>query len=229
MIPQDSALYLVISEEYALGRKASDIALAAAQGGVQLIQMREKNLPRHELLGLGRCLKNICAQYEVIFIVNDDPVLALACDADGVHVGQEDVDLYGGIDGVRKIIGRKIIGISTHSLEQVDVASRTDVDYIAFGPVFPTKTKNYSIGISDIGAAMRLSCKPLFVIGGINIANLDEVLAAGARRVAVIRDIVQAEDISQRTAEYIVKMKGGVYGDNYQREAGDRRYGRDFV
>jgi thiamine-phosphate pyrophosphorylase len=202
----DGSLYLVLSEEYGGGTPVTYIAEQAMAGGIDILQMREKNKSREELLNLGHTLSLLCKKHSVIFIINDDPLLARTLDADGVHLGQEDI-LKCPINSVRKIIGdSKIIGLSTHSLEQFRKANQMDVDYIAFGPVFPTKTKNYHIGIGDVSSVLQEASKPVIFIGGINTTNLDILLAKGASNIALIRDIMQAEDIMMRTKWYKNKL-----------------------
>lgn len=198
---KDYSLYLVISEEYGLGRSALEIARLAISGGMDIIQMREKNKTRNELVELGAELLKLCKKKRVMFIVNDDPFTAKECGADGVHLGQEDMQKYS-ITTTRKIIGSgKIIGVSTHSLpELIKANEEKNVDYIAYGPIFPTKTKNYFLGDKDIRKALRITEKPLFFIGGINLSNLDVILKKGAKNIVLIRDILQSEDITARAA-----------------------------
>lgn len=198
----DHSLYLVLSEEYGAGRPLISIAEKAIAGGIDILQMREKHKSSEELIRLGTALSDLCRRNGVTFIVNDDPVLAVELDADGVHLGQEDMMRHA-MDDVRRVIGReKIIGLSTHSVEQFQQANGLDVDYIAFGPVFPTQTKDYHIGTGDINAVLKMTSKPVVVIGGINMLNVDVVLKEGATRVALIRDIMQAEDIAARARWY---------------------------
>ncbi len=200
---EDYSLYLVISQEYGLGKSALEIARFAISGGVDIIQMREKNKTRHGLIKLGSQLLKLCKENRVMFIVNDDPLIAKECGADGVHLGQEDLRTYG-ITETRGILGNgKIIGVSTHSLpELINANEEKNVDYIAYGPIFPTKTKNYFLGDKDIKEAVRIARKPVVFIGGINLSNLDGILENGAKNIAVIRDILQSEDITARAASF---------------------------
>ena len=201
-------LYLVLSEEYGNGRPAIDIAAQAIQGGIDILQMREKHKSHEELVRLGIELSMLCHERDVTFIVNDDPYLAVMCNADGVHMGQEDI-LQLPIEAVRRIIGKeKIIGLSTHSVEQFRKAECMDIDYIAFGPIFPTRTKDYNIGIEGIKEVVKITSKSIIFIGGINTENLDTILAEGASNIALIRDIMQAEDIISRTRWYKNKLMG---------------------
>lgn len=215
-----ASLYLVLSEEYGGSIPVTSIAEQAIIGGIDILQMREKHKSREELLSLGHIFSLLCKKNEVIFIVNDDPLLARTLDADGVHLGQEDIRQYP-IAIVRQIIGKdKIIGLSTHSLEQFHQANQMNVNYIAFGPVFPTKTKNYHIGTGDISRVLQAASKPVIFIGGINTSNLDILLTKGASNIALIRDIMQAEDIAARTKWYksrLMNNSGRLYENQDQR------------
>ena len=147
---KERSLYLIISQEYSPERDPLEIAKLAILGGIDILQMREKNLSRDELVFLGTKLSGLCRDKNITFIINDDPFLVKETDADGVHVGQEDIAALP-ISEIRKIIGpEKIIGASTHSLEQFVKANAEDVDYLAFGPIFPTQTKSYFIGTGDL-------------------------------------------------------------------------------
>jgi len=209
---RENSLYLVISEECGKGRSAAEIAGYAISGGVDIIQMREKDRPREELVKMGSGLSRLCKKGGVTFIVNDDPLLAEETCADGVHLGQEDITKHP-IKEARKILGPdRIIGVSTHSLDQFDKANAQDVDYIAFGPVFYTKTKDYFIGTGDVKNVLKAASKPVFFIGGINLSNIDELLAKGAKNIALIRGVTESCDIISRVKEFKEKLgtqKGG--------------------
>lgn len=206
---KEHSLYLVITEEYGNGRSALEIARAAIAGGVDIIQMREKAKPKDELILIGKDLARICKANNVIFIVNDDPLLAAEVDADGVHLGQEDAIKYP-IEDARKILGiNKIIGISTHSREQFYRADKEGYDYIAFGPIFPTKTKDYSLGTKDVAKVAANSKGKVFFIGGINLSNIGEILKNGAKNIAMIRAITEAENIEAQTRKYKAVIQYG--------------------
>lgn len=206
-IAEDSRLYLVITEEYAKGRSSLEIAEAAIAGGADIIQMREKEKPRDELIGLGKRLARICNDKGVIFIVNNDPFIAKASGAGGLHMGQEDIEKCP-IKEAREVIGPdKLIGVSTHSIKQFIQANEGPADYVAFGPIFETKTKGYYIGDGDVGEVVRTAKKPVFFIGGINLSNIGGLLKRGAKRVALIRGITESEDIVLRTKEFKDALK----------------------
>jgi thiamine-phosphate pyrophosphorylase len=188
---------VVISEEYGMGRPAIEIAKEAVSGGADILQLREKGKPAEEIVMTGKEIAAICKAGGRIFIVNDDPLIARRIGADGVHLGQEDIKRFP-IKTARSTVGQGgIIGVSTHSLEQFEKANEEDVDYIAFGPIFPTKTKDYAIGTADIEDVMRLAKRPVFFIGGITIANMDEILNRGGRNVALIRGVSEAADMAK--------------------------------
>jgi len=195
---KDNSLYLVTGEECSSGRSTTEVVKSALAGGVDIVQMREKGRSKEELLSLGAELAGLCGEYNAVFIVNDDPYIARDCGADGVHLGQEDMLAYP-IARTREIMGPGgIIGVSTHSYDQFTAANGADVDYIAFGPIFPTKTKDYFIGADDIETVMAEAVKPVVFVGGINEDNIGEILDRGGKNIAVIREITQAEDITAK-------------------------------
>ncbi len=209
---KDYSLYLIISREYALGKGALEALKSAISGGVDIVQMREKKMPSDELVCLGKQFFELCRNKKVIFIVNNDPFIAKEVDADGVHMGQEDIAAFP-IAQVRKSIGlNKIIGVSTHSLEEFERANEDDVDYIAFGPIFPTETKDYCIGTKHIKDVLKIAKKPVFFVGGINLSNINVVLKEGAKNIALIRAILQAKDITAQTACFKQKLTGAGEG-----------------
>lgn len=171
---------------------------AACQGGVDVLQFRDKHTPHKQLYDIGTRLREICHHYGVLFIVNDQLEVALAAGADGVHLGQDDMKT----DVARLIlhqngVGNFLIGRSTHSLEQALAAEKDSVDYIGIGPVFATPTKpTYNpVGLELVRQVTSQVQLPHVAIGGIDMTNVDQVLAAGAHCVAVVRAVCGAEDI----------------------------------
>jgi thiamine-phosphate pyrophosphorylase len=188
-------IYLVLSSEYARKRDVLDIAEQAIEAGIDMLQIREKSIAEEDLLSLGKKLLCLCRDKGIPFIVNDNPEIAKKIGADGVHLGQEDIKKFP-LQYTRSILGkRKIIGISTHSLEQFQTANSQDFNYIAFGPIFPTKTKDYCIGMDGVEEVLSISSKQVIFIGGINTSNVDRLIAKGAGNIAVIRAIMEADDI----------------------------------
>ncbi|MEX2107456.1 MAG: thiamine phosphate synthase [Solirubrobacterales bacterium] len=166
---------------------------AALNGGVDIVQLREKELDKPAIERSAQTFRRLCDTYSALFIVNDDPYLAQACDADGVHIGQDDM----GVDEAREILGpNAIVGLSTHSEEQIEAAAEQPVDYISVGPVWetPTKEGRPGVGIGLVEHAAANAPHPFFAIGGIDPSNASEVVAAGARRLGVVRAIRDAAD-----------------------------------
>ena len=182
-------LYLVIDAE-----AAERVVPAALEGGVDLVQLREKSASDAEVVAIGRSLRSLCEEHGALFIVNDRPDLALACGADGVHVGQDDMP----VGEARALVGDdRIVGVSTHSPEQVDAALASDADYFAVGPVYatPTKPGRPAVGLELVRYVASLgTAKPWFAIGGIDPGNVTGVADAGATRIVVVRAIRDAED-----------------------------------
>jgi thiamine-phosphate pyrophosphorylase len=207
---KDRSLYLVISEECCMGRSALEIAEQAIAGGVDIVQMREKNKSLQELVKIGEGLSALCKAKGATFIVNDDPMLAHRVGADGVHLGQEDLGRFP-LTMARDILGQeRIIGISTSSRAQFEKANASDddIDYIALGPIFPTTLKDHHIGTDDIEYVMSLARKPVFFIGGINLSNIDDILSRGGQNIAVIRAITEADDIRSGARQLKDRISG---------------------
>ncbi len=192
---QNFGLYVVSGSTFSRGRSLLEVAALALEGGAGIIQLREKELTGKELVRQGQRLKDLCTSYGAKFIVNDRADIALAVDADGVHLGQDDIP----ISYARKILGPdKIIGISTHSLEQALEAQAAGADYIGVGPVFETQSKAdvaAPVGLELVAKVAAAISIPFVAIGGIKLHNVDQVLAAGAKNIAVITEVVGAEDI----------------------------------
>ena len=183
-----------------------DLAEALAGSGVELIQYRNKTASSRQFFEISRQLSSALAPRGVRFIVNDRPDIALLAGAGGVHVGQDDL----GVEDARAICGGltedRWVGVSTHTLEQVAAADRTSADYIAFGPIFPTATKENPdpvVGTELLRQARQMTKKPLVAIGGITLERAAEVYRAGADSLAVIRDLICAPNPGARAREYL--------------------------
>jgi thiamine-phosphate pyrophosphorylase len=175
------------------------------------VQLRSKILSDASLFQLGKKIRLLTNRMKKLFIVNDRLDLALALEADGVHLGQDDLPL----SMARRIAGKELwIGRSTHSLKQAVAAEREGADYIGFGPVFGTPTKPaYSpIGLNDIAQAMKHVGIPVVCIGGIDRSNLKQVVQAGARRIAVVRAVFSSRNPYQSAAE-LRGLMNGKYND----------------
>ena len=190
---EDKKLYLVTDRsKFSSIDEFLDAVASSLKGGVQIVQLREKTASAKEFVELGRKVKELCAIYDALFIINDRVDVAHIVGADGVHLGQDDID----IDSARHILGKDaIVGISTHAPEQAEKAVASGADYIGVGPVFetPTKPGKKSVGLEYVEWASKNVSIPWFAIGGINTENLFEVIKAGASRIAVVRAIINAE------------------------------------
>lgn len=185
-------LYLVCDSRPG-DRPLAAVLPAAIAGGVDVVQLREKQMPERELLAAAREAGEICRREGALLVVNDWPQVALACGADGVHVGQDDMPP----GDVRAIVGPQLlVGLSTHAPHEIDAAAGEPVDYIGVGPVHetPTKPGRPAVGASLVAYAAAHAKVPFFAIGGLHAANLGGVLDAGASRVCVLRAIAEAED-----------------------------------
>jgi len=186
-------LYGILDLAYVSQREALDVAGHLLAGGVQILQLRAKDQTPETILPLACDLSALCRASGTPFIVNDHPHLVPECQAQGAHVGQDDLS----VAEARKLAGDDaIIGKSTHSIAQVRAAQREGPDYIGFGPLYATPTKpDYTpIGLDEIRRAQSEIHVPVFCIGGIKLENLRAVVAAGARRVVIVSGILQAEN-----------------------------------
>lgn len=175
------------------GEDPEPLLAAALRGGVDIVQLREKSLPRREIELAAQTFRRLCDNHSALFIVNDDPDLARACDADGVHLGQDDTT----VAEARALLGPDaIIGLSTHSEEQLAAAAGAPVNYVSVGPIWetPTKQGRPAVGLELVSYASAHAPHPFFAIGGIDISNVSQVIEAGARRLCVVRAIRDAVD-----------------------------------
>ncbi len=180
-------LYLVCDE------RSDSFVQSALRGGVDIVQLRIKDDDDKQILVAAERYGRACRAAGSLLILNDRPDLALAAGADGVHVGQDDI----AVARAREIVGEeRIVGLSTHSAAQIDAAANARVDYIGVGPVHatPTKPGRPAVGLELVSYAARHSALPFFAIGGIDAANIAAVRDAGARRVAVVRALTEADD-----------------------------------
>jgi thiamine-phosphate pyrophosphorylase len=190
-------LYAILDPAQTKGRELHGVAHELLAGGVKILQLRAKALSSREFLHLAGEIRIVTRTVNCQLIVNDRVDIALACDADGVHLGQEDIPLH----AARKLLGEKIIGISTHNLVQAQDAERGGADYIGFGPMFGTTTKQTGYtarGLAMLGEVRQTVKLPIVAIGGITEANVDQVWQAGADSAAIISDILSADDIAAK-------------------------------
>ncbi|ADO45192.1 thiamine-phosphate pyrophosphorylase [Hydrogenobacter thermophilus TK-6] len=200
------SLYLVTDDKYFVGRDLVDTIEKALQGGVTALQYRFKNKSTRQMYEELLVLRELTRRYGADLVVNDRVDLAMAVGADGVHVGKEDLPP----DVVRKIVGESMyIGYSVNSVEDLREVNHLPIDYIGFGSVYETTTKeNYKlVGIEGLRQAVKLTSKPVVAIGGITSYRMKEVLQTGVKGVAVVSAILGFEDVEKaaRTLAQIYK------------------------
>ncbi len=199
---KDKRLYLVTnSDKFATEDDFLDAVAAALDGGVDIVQLREKTCCAKKIIDLGKKIRNLCSMYGALFIVNDRIDIAKIVEADGVHLGQDDADIV----SARSILGEHaIVGISTHEPAQALKAVESGADYIGVGPVFttPTKPGRASVGLEYIRWASQNVNIPFFAIGGIDLENCKDVLLSGAKRIAVVRAIMNVESPSSAAKSF---------------------------
>ncbi len=198
-------LYVILDRQFLAGRDELDIAGQIIEGGAKVIQLRDKQSKKGELLLAAQKLKELCSQAGVLFIINDYLDLAVAVDADGLHIGQEDLPL----PVVRRQLPvDKIVGCSVTTVSQATKAQNEGADYIAVGSIFPTTTKKEVtvVGVDMLKEVKRIVYTPLVAIGGINQSNVGEVVAAGADAVAAISAVLGEKDVRGAVQKLVAKM-----------------------
>jgi thiamine-phosphate pyrophosphorylase len=202
----DFRLYFVTDRQQTNGRPLVDVVHAALDGGVRAVQVREKDLEGGELYRLAAELRRLTAHYKARLFINDRIDVALAVDADGVHLGQTSFP----VAIARQLIGSgKLLGVSTHSQAEIEAAARAD--FIVFGPVYFTPSKaayGEPQGVDRLSQAVTQSAVPVIAIGGIKSAQIPEVLAAGAHGIAVISAISAAPDPAQAARDLLAQLPG---------------------
>ncbi len=187
----DFGFYLVITNPVVGYAKCAE---AAVRAGVKIIQLRMKHATRDEILREAREMRRVTAGTETLFIVNDDPSIAAEAEADGVHVGQDDMPPA---EVRARYPSLKIVGLSTHNPAQVAASRAQPIDYIGVGPVYATPTKDIpdpTLGLETMRTMIDAAAHPAVAIGGIDATRLADVLAAGARNWAVVRAVCQSPD-----------------------------------
>jgi thiamine-phosphate pyrophosphorylase len=200
-------LYVIIDTQALKGSRHIEIAKQVIQGGAKTIQLRDKLHNKRELLPIAQQLKNLCADHGVLFTVNDYLDLALATDADGLHLGQDDLP----VKVARQLLPiDKILGSSTHSVDEAVTAESDGADYIAVGSIYPSSSKEAVkvIGVEGLRQIRQAVTLPIVAIGGITQDNATEVIAAGADSVAVLRAILQAESPGEAARQIAARFEG---------------------
>jgi len=196
-------LYL-ITDTVIAGLSHIQITRRAIDAGIRIIQLREKDLPKKDIYKAAVVIKDVAMRHNALFIVNDHVDIALAVDADGVHLGQEDIP----VEVARKIMGKKkLIGVSTHSLQQAVRAQEAGADYIGFGPMFHTTTKDagHPKGLKTLSQVRKLIDIPIVAIGGITWENVNDVLNSGADAAAAASGILTG-DIKMNVKRFMDKI-----------------------
>jgi len=199
-------LYLITDRRLSRGRSEVEVVKRALSGGVDMVQYREKHLPDDEFKQTATELLKVTRRNDIPLVINDRVEIAAEIDADGVHVGQEDLDC----EKAREMLGGdKIIGVSASNVEQATKAIEAGADYLGLGPIYQTDTKEigYPRGINLIKEVRAQSPIPIFVIGGINLENVGAVLSAGASGVAVISAIVSADQIASTCRQFVAEIQ----------------------
>ena len=187
---KDFGFYLVMTNPVVGYAKCAE---AAVKAGVKIIQLRMKHVSREDILREAREVRSVTQGSDTLFIVNDDPTIAAEVSADGVHVGQDDITPT---EVRERFPDLKIVGLSTHNLNQVIAANDEPVDYIGVGPVYATPTKDIpdpTLGLGTMGAMIAASRHPAVAIGGIDLSRIPSILAAGAKNFAVVRAVCQSK------------------------------------
>jgi thiamine-phosphate pyrophosphorylase len=199
-------LYVIMDTQNFSGRSHIEAAGQAIRGGATVIQLRDKLLPKKKLLPVARQLRNLCTEHNVLFIANDYLDLALASDADGLHLGQDDLP----IKIARRLLAMdKILGCSVTTVDQAITAEADGADYIAVGSIYPTTSKETAVvvGLERLRQISEAVSLPLVAIGGITRDNAAEVIAAGASSVAVISAVLGADNIEAAAREIASKIE----------------------
>jgi thiamine-phosphate diphosphorylase len=208
LLPGRPFLYAILDAGRLAGRPAAAAAEALARGGAALVQLRAKDVSDRRLLELARSACAGAHRGGALFVVNDRADVARMAGADGVHVGQDDLPP----SEARRVVGSDaIVGVSTHSLEQLDEAIAAPVDYVAVGPVYPTASKanpDPVVGPALVRRARERTERPLVAIGGIDLERAPEVVAAGADGLAVIAALMDAPDLEAAARAFVARMRG---------------------
>ncbi|HET7008348.1 MAG TPA: thiamine phosphate synthase [Candidatus Binatia bacterium] len=190
-------LYAILDPDQIKTGAIEEVLSELLRAGVKMLQLRAKSLAAKDFLALAKLVRRESQAYNCRFIVNDRADIAMVCNADGVHLGQDDLPLQVG----RRLLGNKIIGISTHDLEQARQAQSGGADYIGFGPMFGTQTKDTGYGARGIDMLMEVRAAvtiPIVGIGGINEQNVSKIWQAGADSAAIISDILGSKHIAAK-------------------------------
>jgi len=199
----DCGLYIITDEVLAPGCSHIQIAKESLSGGAKIVQLRDKRRSGAELFAIANVIRSLCTENSAKFIVNDRLDIALATCADGVHLGQDDLPL----SAARALAPRPfIIGVSVGTVEEAGIAEKGGADYLGVGPVYPTGTKadaGPAVGTALVSSIREKTTVPIVAIGGINLSNAKDVLAAGADSIAVISAVICSPDIAAASRKFV--------------------------
>lgn len=201
ILPGQTDIYALTDSRLSLGRPVCEVASALLEAGVRILQYREKKMGAGKMLEECRLLRRMTREYDATFIVDDHVDIAMLVDADGVHIGQDDLPPA----EVRRLLGKdKIIGLSTHNPDQARAAVMAEVDYIGVGPIFATMTKDdvtSPVGLEYLDWVVANIRLPFVAIGGIKTHNIGELSRHGAKCCALVSELVSAQDIAFKVGE----------------------------
>jgi thiamine-phosphate pyrophosphorylase len=203
-----AGLYFVTSQSLSSGRTTVAVVNAALAAGVKLIQLREKEMPLKEFVGLAHLIRKRTTENDALLIINDRMDVAMAVGADGVHLGQGDFP----INEARRIAPNMIIGASAHSVDEARDAQKSGASYVNIGPLFQTRTKSWNgrfLGLRGLRQISSHLSIPFTVMGGIKREHVPDLLAAGARTIAVVTAITQAKDPAAAARELLAMIAAG--------------------
>lgn len=207
---REAVLYLVTSQEVSRGRKTLDVVRRALAGGVRLVQLREKGMCDADLFGLALEMRDITSNAGALLIINDRVDVALACGADGVHLGRGDLP----VDAARRIAPDFVIGASAHSVAEVLDAQQKGASYVNIGPIFPTKTKEIHaggfLGLKGLREMSAVATIPFTVMGGIKKEHIADLVGEGARTIAVVSAVTMAADPEQAASELLGEIRSAL-------------------
>lgn len=200
---EDFGLYIIITKPFL---PYLTIAEKCVAHGIKMLQLREKNLSDKELIKIGKEIRSITKGTGTKLVINDRPDIAMICDADVLHLGQDDIS----IEDARKFVGDMKIGLSTHSIEQAHEALKKKPYYIGFGPIYPTNAKSMPdkpVGIDQLRKVIGFADVPVVAIGGIFPENVQEVINAGAKNIAMVRHFMHTDQFDKRVKDFKELLK----------------------
>jgi thiamine-phosphate pyrophosphorylase len=201
--PAAWGVYLITDRKQTNGRPLIDVVTDALAGGIRAVQLRERDLPTRELLALAAALRALTRRYAAALLINDRVDVALACDADGVHLPSDSF----AVADARALLGaQRLIGVSTHAPAEIATAAAAGADFVVFGPIYDTPAKRAfgaPLGVESLVAARAASTLPLLAIGGIDASRVSEARVGGADGVAVIRAVLAAKDPARAAAQLL--------------------------